>query len=626
MKFEKITDINRSCLSDESRLEGDADYIVFCESVDDVQEAVMQAVEKGWGITVQGSRTGITGGAVPARHAEERENPCRRGGSFSGRHSEEVDAINEITAGNNNGPNGEALLCRDRNFTGRGNSSGICGLSGEAVINLSRMKQVFRIRQEGCGVRIKAGSGLSLTEIENILKGEVFDTSLLDDESLETLDILRKGNFFFPPDPTEKSASIGGVVANCASGSRTFHYGSARNFITSLDIILADSSQAEVNRTENHYKAEGFKFSLPLSSGKVIEGELPELYSPDCKTAAGLMSEKNMDLIDLFIGSEGILGIIASVEFIVIPEPLSVNGILIFPPERESNLRLAEIFCTEGRCKYSQKSGEEKSCRKNDNKKDWLISGSCRIAAVEYFDSNAISLLQKYIEEGSFRTLFPFSENCIGGALYVEIHSDDPGGSFETLQKISDFLEKEGVRGSSVFVSDGESDLRRMKEFRHSVPESVNMTIDRIRKQGNDITKLGTDMAVPDGAFRELFKQYYSDLEKFSSGSARENQLSDNAGYLPGINYAVFGHIGNSHLHVNIIPGSRDEYIKGKKLVRKWAEKAVSLGGTVSAEHGTGRLKKEYLELMYGKEGIGKIEYVKSIFDPGSVINRGVMI
>lgn len=87
-----------------------------------------------------------------------------------------------------------------------------------------------------------------MTEIEGILKGEVFDVSLLDDESKQNLDKIKKRKYFFPPDPTEKSASIGGVCANCASGSRSFYYGSARKYITSLDIVLADSSDLHLER------------------------------------------------------------------------------------------------------------------------------------------------------------------------------------------------------------------------------------------------------------------------------------------------------------------------------------------------------------------------------------------
>ena len=245
-------------------------------------------------------------------------------------------------------------------------------------------------------------------------------------------------------------------------------------------------------------------------------------------------------------------------------------------------------------------------------------------AAVEYFGSDALMLVSTYTKEGLFKSLFPFSEDSRGGALYMEIHSDNSESGERILESIWTELGKRGIDENTVFVSDGDADLSRMKDFRHSVPESVNMTIDRIRKQGNDITKLGTDLAVPDKYFRELFDIYCSDLElsvpDLSGFEAPGGLLSK------GLMSAVFGHIGDSHLHVNIIPRSLDEYHKGKHLVKKWAETAVLMGGTVSAEHGTGRLKKDYLEIMYGKEGIKKIAEIKSIFDPGFILNRGVMI
>ena len=692
MAFEKITNININYLSDESRLTGDADWITFCESTYDIKEAVSEACRKGLLITVQGARTGITGGAVPVKSEEASESAYSRIPVKTENTADSRISANTENTGNSrisaytaktikNGKTAEtAEEAPDTGNTAwnyENPHSGASGnslkkLSGLAVINLSKVKQVYSIRPDKAGYRIKAGAGLTLTEIEGILKGGAFDTSLLDKESLQNLEILKKKKYFFPPDPTEKSASIGGVSANCASGSRTFHYGSARNFIRSLDVVLADSSELKLERDSLRNTALGNSFSLRTEEGKVFMGFVPQLEHPDCKNAAGLFTENDMDLTDLFIGSEGILGIISAVEFLVIQEPEFINSILIFPPDRELNLKLVECFRDAGHNKYNYSSFEAFS-DKNNFKKDNsctdknIISGlisvpesgegrnscddgtlSCnkisgllnvsesfkdrnitngsltapcsersdlinaaeglRIVAVEYFDMNALSLLSRYIKEGLFKSLFPFSEENSGGALYVEIHSDNSEGLEKLLENISGMLDKEGVDSSCVFISDGESDLQRMKDFRHSIPESVNMTIDRIRKKGNDITKLGTDFAVPDSAFRELFYQYYSNLDSSE------------------LNYAVFGHAGNNHLHVNIIPRSRNDYLKGKELVKVWAEKAVSLGGTVSAEHGTGRLKKEYLEIMYGREGIKKLQAVKTVFDPGFIINRGVMI
>ena len=659
MKIENITDLNRHYLSDESRMTGDANSIIFCSNIQDIQAAVFYAAENAFVVTVQGGRTGITGGAVPVKNKRLNKKQL------------------------------PSLCLKDP-----------VSRADVLVINLIKIKQVYSIRYDKEGFRIKAGAGFTLSEIESILKGEPFDISFLDKDSLENLEVLQKGSFFFPPDPTEKSASIGGVAANCASGSRTFHYGSARNFITAMDVVMADSSLISLKRDNPDNKTCGNSFSLTALNGNNIKGSLAEISNPACKNAAGIFTEENMDIIDLFIGSEGILGIISSVEFLVIPEPVFINGILIFPPDRETNFKLSEYFRDEGAFKYynsdpdmadncgrscrdrcMRNSGkirvEQKTVNSTENEfanktaDENINAGSeslihdtgCRIAAVEYFDRNALSLVSSYVKEGLFKSLFPFSAENSGGALYVEIHSDNPDEGYKTMERIACLLDNYGVDEDSVFISDGEADLLRMKDFRHSVPESVNMTIDRIRKQGNDITKLGTDIAVPDSAFREFFDMYYSDLEIFSCGLAgSKNQVNESKSSavekqehrfciknlsgperaetdlpvrlcanslkpnLPGLNYAVFGHIGDNHLHVNIIPQSPDEYNEGKKIIKKWAEKAVSLGGSVSAEHGTGRLKKEYLEIMYGGEGLEKIAHIKYLFDPGFVINRGVMI
>ena len=89
------------------------------------------------------------------------------------------------------------------------------------------------------------------------------------------------------------------------------------------------------------------------------------------------------------------------------------------------------------------------------------------------------------------------------------------------------------------------------------------------------------------------------------------------------LEYVMFGHIGNNHIHVNIIPNSLDEYQRGKDLYHQWARAVVSMGGTVSAEHGIGKLKKSMLEIMYGAAGIAEMKRIKNLFDPGNVLNVG---
>ena len=83
--------------------------------------------------------------------------------------------------------------------------------------------------------------------------------------------------------------------------------------------------------------------------------------------------------------------------------------------------------------------------------------------------------------------------------------------------------------------------------------------------------------------------------------------------------------VGDSHLHLNIMPADSDELKRGKELALGFARKAVELGGTVSAEHGIGRLKHDFLRAQYGDEGLAQMAEVKRAFDPPGILNRDVM-
>ena len=129
--------------------------------------------------------------------------------------------------------------------------------------------------------------------------------------------------------------------------------------------------------------------------------------------------------------------------------------------------------------------------------------------------------------------------------------------------------------------------------------------IDQRRRKDPDITKLGTDMAVPDDRLEEVMQMYRADLTE------------------EGFDSVMFGHIGDNHIHVNILPRTMEEYDRGKELYKKWAGKVLDAGGTVSAEHGIGKLKVNFLKMMYGQEGINGMKIVRKAFDPDGIMNVG---
>ena len=145
-----------------------------------------------------------------------------------------------------------------------------------------------------------------------------------------------------------------------------------------------------------------------------------------------------------------------------------------------------------------------------------------------------------------------------------------------------------------------EADKEKLQEFRHAIPEKIN---DFIAK--NNVTKLGTDVAVPDNNFRELYN--------FSKKLVAES----------GLKYIIYGHFGNSHMHLNIMPINSQEYLRGKNIYKSICKMAVDLGGTVSAEHGIGKLKTDYLMEMYGRSSIDKMSELKSTLDPNKILGCG---
>jgi D-lactate dehydrogenase (cytochrome) len=89
------------------------------------------------------------------------------------------------------------------------------------------------------------------------------------------------------------------------------------------------------------------------------------------------------------------------------------------------------------------------------------------------------------------------------------------------------------------------------------------------------------------------------------------------------LQWVAIGHIGNNHIHVNILPRNGEELNTGLALYKQFAAKAIEFGGTVSAEHGIGKMKKKFLEMMYSPDQIDEMRAVKLAFDPAGLLNPG---
>jgi FAD/FMN-containing dehydrogenase len=197
---------------------------------------------------------------------------------------------------------------------------------------------------------------------------------------------------------------------------------------------------------------------------------------------------------------------------------------------------------------------------------------------IEYFDRNSLAFL---------RERFPEIPAQAGAALLIEQEEGDV-----------DFWVDHAPEDSWFAVSD--QDRERFRRFRHALPELVN---DTVRRRG--FLKVNSDYAVPLERNREMLAYYHSRLQA------------------AGVDYVIFGHIGDAHVHVNILSNSAEQFEAGQSLMLEFAKKAVELGGTVSAEHGLGKRKAKLLALQYTPEQIGAMKAVKTHLDPQWLLNRG---
>ncbi len=428
---------------------------------------------------------------------------------------------------------------------------------GGYVISLEKFKKL-EIEKGDNGGRAVVGAGVLLADLQKAVDAE---------------------GLFYPPDPTEWSCQIGGTVATNASGARSFKYGSTRDYVERLELVLADGDLINLRRGEVFGK-DGFVL-IETESEKTLQAKLPTYIQPDVrKNTSGYHTAEEFDAIDLFIGSEGTLGVLTEVELRLLPKPEGfLSGIVFFKDEIDLLNLVGEVkrLSFETRSREADKEAVE-------NKIDATV--------LEYFDKNSLDFI---------REKFPETPDDAEGAIFFEQETHQENED-DVFGRWNDLLEKHNAELEKSWFAVNEQDLEKMRAFRHALPVSVN---ERIVKYGQ--RKVGTDMAVPDDRFESFLRFYKTKLDE------------------SGLDYLIFGHIGDNHLHANMIPKEDDEAIRARHLYGRFIAQAIMYGGTVSAEHGIGKLKSKYLYVMYGERYLNEMAELKKAFDRKGILGRGNM-
>lgn len=407
---------------------------------------------------------------------------------------------------------------------------------------------------------------------------------------------------FYPPDPTEWSCQIGGTVATNASGARSFKYGATREFVDRINVVLANGDKAEISRGEFFADSEG-TLIVETKSGGSISVKAPTYERPIVrKNVSGYFNDSRLDAIDLFIGSEGTLGVITEIKLLLEEKPKGFfSGIVFF--ENETDLL---GFVSEARkCSFANKNrpvgNPFEFLGQHPSKRKFRICAGIdesvemgkyfEAAFLEYFDDKAL----KFIEEK-----FPETP-AAAGAVFFEQETLPDNEDF-LLEQWNALLEKHNADVDRSWFTTNEQDLAKMRDFRHALPVTVNERIAKYKQR-----KVGTDMAVPDENF-PVFLRYYKETLDAS-----------------GLDYVIFGHIGDCHLHANMLPKTDEEAEKARHIYGRCVAQAIMLGGTVSAEHGIGKLKRKYLSAMMGERYLSEMADIKRAFDPKGILGRGNM-
>ncbi|MHA1349520.1 MAG: FAD-binding oxidoreductase [Promethearchaeota archaeon] len=502
-------------LVDESKLEGAADWLFFPKSESEIISIIDYLREKKIPAYISAARTGIVGSSVP-----------KCGSIFS---IEKMDKMLGFGFDENKGK----YFCRFEP-----------GITLKAINDIVLKKEVERVKE------------LTPNTISRFIE--------------------EKKSYYYPMDPTEMSASISGTVATNASGAGTYKYGATRKWVKKIRVALAIGEILEIQRGKYFASNDG-TFIVKLTDGTDLVFKIPSYeFNTNVKNAAGIYAKPNMDLIDLFIGSEGIFGVITEVEVWIIEKHPLISNVLFFNSEDDALDFVKKI-------------------RNNQTVNPEFI---------EYFSGESLDLLRNVQSEKPAVINMPQIPFKARSAIFFDLpYSED--NLVSLFGKIDKLAKQCNTTLETSWSGYDNREFARFKHFRHTLPETVNSIIAERKRHYPELHKLGTDMCVPEEKFGEMMKYYHSVL--------REAALE----------YVIFGHIGDNHVHLNILPKNTEELDIGLKIYEQFAKKAVEYGGSVSAEHGIGRIKVEFLKIMYDEKEIEQMRTVKRALDPLLIFNCG---
>ena len=381
----------------------------------------------------------------------------------------------------------------------------------------------------GGSLPLFGGVSLSLERFNSIIKIDERNLQVTVEPGVinqELRDAVEKKNLFYPPDPASKgSCTLGGNLAENAGGPKALKYGVTKDYVLNLEVVLPN--------------------------GEII-----------WTGANVLKNSTGYNLTQLFVGSEGTLGIITKIVFKLIPLPTKDISLLV--PFNSS----------------------EKACEAVSA----VFIAGITPSALEFIERDAIDWTKKYSD------IELNIDDDVKAHLLVEVDGNDLERLYKECEHIFEVMQ--GFDCGEILLADSEIQKNSLWKLRRSVGEAV---------KSNSIYK-EEDTVVPRFELPKL-------LNKIKS-----------IGHSYGFKSVCYGHAGDGNLHVNIIKGDlTDDQWENElpKAIRELFAEVVKLGGTISGEHGIGLVQKPYMDIAFPEVTLNLMRDIKKIFDPKGIMNPG---
>ena len=396
--------------------------------------------------------------------------------------------------------------------TPRGGATGLCGgcvpSQGGIVLSLENMNRIAEIDLDNQMAVVEAGVTLS-----------------------DFYAAVEEGGLFFPPHPGEESAMIGGVIATNAGGARAVKYGVVRNYVRGLEVVLA--------------------------SGEVIHlgGKL-------------MKSSTGYNLLNLFIGSEGTLGIITKAVIQLMPSPRMIRSLIVPYDDLEKAIETVPF----------------------------MIRKRILPLAVEFVQKEVIRITEEFLNKR-----WPCSQGSTDLLLILDASSEEEMDRLS--QEVAEICMERGAL--DVYVADSPKKQEEVLDIRSQIYEAI---------KAHTLEVL--DIVIP----RAEIARHVKRVQEVS----RQYQI-----WLPTFGHAADG---NVHTHImaarfekeKIIPLPEEEWkVKHEKVRVELYRDCKSRGGMISGEHGIGIVKKPYLSFVVDEGSIGLMKGIKRVFDPQNILNPG---